>query len=453
MTRSFLSFILVLATAMLILLGGGATPALAQQAASVTASAAPGSKRYPELQEALDLLLKKRDGVAAVKKLEEASRKYPELPSAHVLMYTIFAQVNQPTAARAELDEAIKTSPTDPEPYVILGNIALQERRVADAKRDFDKAKQLLAGYTNAERKGAVEQQTLSGLALVAESGSDWKAAEAYLRDLLKLVPRDLVAHQRLARSLFWQGKAADAYAVLKQAKQIDRENAWKYNTREVFLTPEAIMAMFYGQYEGPKSTTGNAEKWFRAALKNAPNDLPTCQCVAIWALEKGKLDFAKEQAEAALRIEAADVACPTEKRRYSGSNVGRMLRGLVALWEKDWPEADRYFEIVILDNPNDFIARNNLALALVEQNDPAKRRRALDYAEANVRDHQNNPDALSTLGWVHFGAASSMRPSRPSMRPQRRQRRPAEEQMTTRQPIWPIFFTTRARNGKPRRS
>ena len=52
---------------------------------------------------------------------------------------------------------------------------------------------------------------------------------------------------------------------------------------------------------------------------------------------------------------------------------------------------------------PNDFVARNNLALALVEQDDPAKKQRALAYAEANYRDNKNNPDALSTLGWVYF--------------------------------------------------
>ena len=61
-------------------------------------------------------------------------------------------------------------TPSDPEPYVILGNIALQERRVAEATMDFDKAKQLLATYTNAERKAAMEQQTKSGIALLAES-------------------------------------------------------------------------------------------------------------------------------------------------------------------------------------------------------------------------------------------------------------------------------------------
>jgi tetratricopeptide (TPR) repeat protein len=337
----------------------------------------------------------------AIKVLTEVSRKYPELPSAHVLMYQILAQMNQPNAARFQLELAVRETPSDPEPYVIIGNIALQERRVAEATMDFDKAKQLLETYANKDRKGAMEQQTLSGIAQLAEASEDWKGAESRLRKLLELAPEDLVAHQRLARSLFWQGKAKESYEMLKAAKKIDREKAAKDKTREVFLTPEAIMAQYYDQFEG--SGSKNPEIWFKSALKNAPDDLTTRQVVAVWALEKGKIAFAKEQAEAALRIEAADAAKPVGEQRLKGSFVGRMHRGLVALWEKKWDEAENYFQKVILEVPNDFVARNNLALALVEQDDPQKKQRAQAYADANYKDNNKSPDALSTLGWVYF--------------------------------------------------
>ena len=246
-----------------------------------------------------------------------------------------------------------------------------------------------------ADGKGPAEEQRISGIAHAAESRGDWTESETQLRDLLKLAPEDLIAHQLLARSLFWQGRADDAYVVLKQAKQIDRANAAKYNTSESFLAPEAIMAQYYEQYEGPASS--NPEKWFQAALAAAPDDLATRQAVAVWAFEKGKIAFAKEQAEAALRIEASNAA------RYAGSSMGCILRGLVGLWEKDWAEAESCFQKVITESPTDFVARNNIALALVEQDNPAKKQRALDYAEANLRNKENNPDALSTLGWVHF--------------------------------------------------
>jgi tetratricopeptide (TPR) repeat protein len=119
--------------------------------------------------------------------------------------------------------------------------------------------------------------------------------------------------------------------------------------------------------------------------------------------LENGKLDLAKEQAKEALRIEEADASLPYAERKYPGSKVGHILRGYVALWEKDWPEAENDFQKVIVDDPNDFVARNNIALALVEQDDPVKKEKALRYAEANYKDNNKSPDALSTLGWVYF--------------------------------------------------
>src|SRR5208282_610432 len=91
------------------------------------------------------------------------------------------------------------------------------------------------------------------------------------------------------------------------------------------------------------------------------------------------------------------------KEKKLTSSLVGRMLRGLVALWEKDWKGAQNYFEQVTLEAPNDFVARNNLALALVEQDDADKKRRALEYAQNNYTSNKQSPDALSTLGWVYF--------------------------------------------------
>jgi tetratricopeptide (TPR) repeat protein len=404
MARSFFSFTFALATATLILLGVGATPASAQPKLPETPTVPVKQNKYPEMQEAFQLLLgPTHDMAGAIKLLKEAARKYPELPSAHVLMFQILASnvVNQPAAARFQLEQAINETPNDPEPYIILGSIALQERRIFEATKDLDTAKEKLATYTNTDRKQAMEQQMLSGIAQVAEAREDWKDDETRLRELLKVAPEDLPTHQRLAKSLFWQGKAKEAYDILKAAKEIDRTNAKKNKTREVFLTPEAIMAQYYSQFEGVESK--NPETWYRAALKQAPNDLATRQVVAVWALENGKLDLAKEQAKEALRIEEADAALPSGERKLAGSKVGHMLRGYVALWEKDWPEAENDFQKVIVDDPNDFAARSNIALALVEQDDPAKKNKALAYAEANYKDNNKSPDAISTLGWVYF--------------------------------------------------
>ena len=56
--------------------------------------------------------------------------------------------------------------------------------------------------------------------------------------------------------------------------------------------------------------------------------------------------------------------------------------------------------------DPSNLGAKNNLALALVEQEDPTKKAKALAYADENtapITAPNNNPDVLSTLVWVCF--------------------------------------------------
>ena len=392
MTRSFLSYSFALAAATLVLLAAGATPASAQQ----PTSAAAAQQKYPEVVEG-NKLLEKRDVAAAEKLFEIAARKYPELPSAHVMIYRYFSHpaINEPNAARLQLEKAIEADRNDPEPYIILGEIAWQDRRLTEAAMEFDKAKQLLAVYTNEKKKGTLESQMLSNIAQMAErcaqmaesraeGQEDWKEAESRLRDYLKLdtARESLWGHQHLARALFQQGKVAEAYEILKKAEQIDRDNVKKRKPpKEEVLTAEAIMAQYFDQYGGPTSNPEYVKTWFDAALKKAPNDIPTRQAAATWALNKGNIAFAKEQAEAILKIEVD----PMYRAKYRGSKVGRELRGLIALWEEDWSTAEKNFEPVLAQSPDDFVARNNMALALVEQEDRKKKEQALQYAAGQL--------------------------------------------------------------------
>jgi hypothetical protein len=410
MSRSQLSFIFALAAATQALLG--ATASLAQPTARGTSQRQDESPR--ELVEAVQILRSQGVSVgipSAIKKLEEASGKYPELPTPHVIMYYLLRS-NQPILARLQLNDAVKSNPNDPEPYLILAEFAVRDRRLPEAALCLEKAAQLLAVYKGpANRKSVMEQTLLANLAQLAEARASWKEAEYYLRILLKNLPTDLTAHQRLAKALFQQGPVfrQEAYDVLKRAKKIDRDFAKKNNTRETILTPEAYMAKFFWESEGAASA--NVKLWFDAAVKNAPNDLATRQVAAQWALECGNLDFVKQQVAAIVKIEESDSAL------YGGSTSGHMLRGLVALREKRWADAEKDFDWVLLQSRDDIIAKNNMALALVEQepkeNPEAKKHRALRFAESNESEQKKlhdakDPgakfaDALSTLIWVAF--------------------------------------------------
>jgi len=80
MARSFLSCTLALATATLVLFGVGAAPSSAQPLAPTTPTAAAKEKAYPEVIAAFQLLMNTRNMPNAIKALDDAVRKYPELP-------------------------------------------------------------------------------------------------------------------------------------------------------------------------------------------------------------------------------------------------------------------------------------------------------------------------------------------------------------------------------------
>jgi tetratricopeptide (TPR) repeat protein len=111
---------------------------------------------------------------------------------------------------------------------------------------------------------------------------------------------------------------------------------------------------------------------------------------MAAWLLEQGRADEAQTQVEAAAKLD------PKSKE------VQRML-GLSARERKDYARAEDIFQVLAQESPGDDWLRNQLALVLVEQADPAKQRRALELAEVSVRQNPNAVDALVTLGTVYY--------------------------------------------------
>jgi tetratricopeptide (TPR) repeat protein len=109
----------------------------------------------------------------------------------------------------------------------------------------------------------------------------------------------------------------------------------------------------------------------------------------ARWSLETDQLKQAAEQADAAVQLDAK-------------SPDALFLRGVIALFSKDYKKASECFQKVLDQSPSNFGASNNLALALVEQDDASKKK-ALEYAEMNVRQFPNQAEAFSTLGWVYY--------------------------------------------------
>jgi tetratricopeptide (TPR) repeat protein len=210
----------------------------------------------------------------------------------------------------------------------------------------------------------------------VAEARGDWAAAQEHLDAWLKIDPDNAVAMQRMARALFQQKNPAKALEFLRKAKEANDD----------VLTPEAQLARFYHEFGDQK----NAQIWMDQALKKAPKDVRTHLVAAQWFLESGQLDKAAQEAATAMKLDPKSLEA-------------QIFRGVVALFQKDYKSAETYFQQAHVQSPSNFAASNNLALALAEQDDSLKQRRALEYAQANVRQHQRSAEALSTYGWVLY--------------------------------------------------
>ena len=106
--------------------------------------------------------------------------------------------------------------------------------------------------------------------------------------------------------------------------------------------------------------------------------------------METGQFDEAKKHAAKAMQIDPK-------------SMDATMLRGVVLLFLKDYKAAEDEFAVVLAQLPSNFLAKNNLALALCEQKDDIKLSRAYGLCNGKRELNPKSADALSTLGWVFY--------------------------------------------------
>ncbi len=352
---------------------GVAQTARSRAADATASSAAP---KIPELDEAFKLF-GTGDSDAALERLEVAVKKHPELPPARMVLAAWLVDASQPAMARSVLEQAIREAPEDPEPYVLLGDIALRNQQLTEAGLLFDKGDALVrSAKINAQRLASVKRRVLAGLVTVAEARRDWKRAERYLKELLTDEPKNAAALAQLGRVLFHEKRADEALAKLQEAAKLDR----------TVLTPEAQIAQLY-QDAGDKD---NAGKHMVAALKANPRDVKTRLVAAQWAYELGDFDQAETQAAIAVQLNPESLDA-------------HLIRGVVGMMRKDFKTAEDSFEKAHLLSPSNLLAIGNLVLALAEQDDAAKRRLALEYAQIAARLFPDQPESAATLGWAYY--------------------------------------------------
>jgi tetratricopeptide (TPR) repeat protein len=318
-----------------------------------------------------------RDFDGALKLLDQAVSKDPDLPPARILMAELFAQSKQSAAVRESLERAAIEKPSDPEAFILLGDMARSEGRITEADllyaraaRSFDALK------SSPKRQKVLTPRLLAGQAAVAQARQNWPTALKHLEAWVAFDPENATPHETLAQILFQQHRPEEALAQLRTAAKLDQQ----------LLAPEALLAQFY-------EATGDREhatQWMTTALRAAPKDLHTLVAAAKWSIETGQYDQAAELTARATALDPKSIEA-------------NFVQGTLELLLKDYEAAERHLLLVLQRSPTQFTAIANLALALCEQDDEAKKRRALEYAQLGVREYPDRAEAYATLGRVLY--------------------------------------------------
>ncbi|MGO8744930.1 MAG: tetratricopeptide repeat protein [Thermoguttaceae bacterium] len=385
MVRSFIRCVLILGIA-LCNLCTNPPPAAAQpvQGGAAPPSGMAAAAKIPEFDQAVACL---RNGELdrGLEFFRAAVKKNPDLPSPRILMARWFGTTNQLPQMRSALEQATIETPQDPEPFALMGQLAVQNHQFTEATLLFGKVLELVkggdasSGSQTAIRQQQVRRQAIENLAAIAESRKDWAGEQKYAEMFVLDDPKNIGALQQLARALFQQGKYDDAYANLKTAAAAD--------DGKTMPSAEAVMASLYQQAGNlPKAAT-----WMLQAIKEHPRDFRTRLVAADYSLAANNVKQATEQSDAALSLSPHSPEALTK-------------RGMVALFAKDFEEAQNCLEKAHLLSPSLFAATNYLAFALCEQKDEAKRRTAVELAQFNARAFPDQPsEAFAMLGWTLY--------------------------------------------------
>ncbi len=319
------------------------------------------------------------DFAKALEVLKKVYTEHPNLAPPRLVLAQWFAQAGLGDAVRTSLEMATEETPEDPEAFLLLGEIMLRQQSLTAAELLLQKAGEKLQAYNaNPERRKLMVSSLLRNQTAIAEIRGRWEQMAAIVDARIRVEGENAQLLRAKAVALFRQKKDAEAKAILDRADLLEAKSENKG------LPAEAVMSQLYlSRGEQPQ-----AKQALATALQKYPTNKEVLALSIQDRINDGNLAEAKALAD---KLGGEDPNSAPIKR----------LRGMVALYMNDYPAAEKFFQELILASPTDMQASNGLALALCEQGDADKLRRALEYAAGNAQKQQNNSDFLGTLGWV----------------------------------------------------
>jgi Tfp pilus assembly protein PilF len=313
--------------------------------------------------------------------LKQAVAKKADLPPARLMLYRLMKMIPQyQQRLHGVMELAIQENPNHPLVYLDNAGLALAEGRLTDAILNSDKALKLGSegAQWTPDQKKEIEQVGRQYLASAYEARGKWEEARTQLSTLIAKDPTNPQYHYHLAQALFFLDKPKDAEEELKLMAKNDKADS--------LGSPDVAMALFWSR----KGENKDARAWFDKAIKADANNVKSQMAYASWLIQQNEFPEAKLHIDVAAKHKPDDVEA-------------QKLQGLIARAQKDYPKAEEVFKRILVTSPDDFFGRDNLALALIEQQGESKQKQAKEHAELNAKANQKSAEALATLGYVYL--------------------------------------------------
>jgi tetratricopeptide (TPR) repeat protein len=332
---------------------------------------------------------------------EDVMQRDPGLAAAHLYLGLVDLLEGRRAAGEERLLEAVKLDPGNSKAHLMLAELYLSENSFAKAEQE---------AFEVLRRNPA----HLQAAVVYADSfllRDDWARAESVYSALLTQLPESPIGPTKMAilkRRQGFSSQAADFFAEAVKRSPTDHGLMSEYLLALVAAGKEPQAERLLKDYlaKGPADPVrwevaarfhltarhpALAEDALRTAMKLAPGDpRPAYQLAQLLLTQK------KPTAEAALRAVL---------ERDDTFDAAHTSLGILLATQGRMDEANAEYRRALDLKPADYVAANNLAANLVDQD--ASLDEALRYGRLALAAAPNSPSVQDTVGWIYFKKGS----------------------------------------------
>ena len=325
---------------------------------------------------------RRSDVAGALDDLRQVAASDPKMIPPYLVLAQWYTNLKNPSAVRLSLEKAVEESPDDPEAYILLAENGLRQGEWAAADLLLGRAEELLNDgrmWANPGRKDRLVVLQLKNDVVLNQARENWREMQRCLGELWKRGEKTPETCRLIGVSYFHLDEPAKARQWFAQAHKMAPETEF---------SADLMMA----RLSLASGDLAAAEEALEAARKNEPDAPEVLNLSLVIALDSGEMNRVKALAE---KLESADAGNPATLKTC----------GIASLYLEDYPHAEALFTEALRLQPGNPEIINGLALALCEQNNAEKTRRAVQLATENRHVQERNPEYMATLGWTLYKA------------------------------------------------